>query len=58
MDTVALDKAGISPLQKDLDKINAIQNTADLLNEAADLKTKVLTVFLAIMWRRMIRTVK
>ncbi len=40
MDSVALDKAGLSPLKSDLDKINAIQNTSDLLNEAADLKTK------------------
>ncbi len=40
MDSAALDKAGISPLKNDLDKINAIQNTIDLLHEAADLKTK------------------
>ncbi len=40
MDSVALDKAGISPLKNDLDKINFIQNTTDLLNEVADLKTK------------------
>ena len=40
MDTVALDKAGITPLQADLDKINAIQNTTDLLHVAADLDKK------------------
>ncbi len=40
IDSLALDKAGISPLQNDLDKINAIQNINDLLKEAADLKTK------------------
>ena len=40
MDTAALDKGGISPLKNDLDKINAIQNTTDLLNVAAELKTK------------------
>ncbi len=40
MDSVALDKAGISLLKNDLDKINAIQNVNDLIKEAADLKTK------------------
>ena len=40
MDSVTLDKKGISPLKNDLDKINRIQNTADLINEVADLKTK------------------
>ncbi len=40
VDSVTLDKAGISPLKNDLDKINNIQNTTDLLNEVADLKTK------------------
>ncbi|MEP7230360.1 MAG: M13 family metallopeptidase [Ginsengibacter sp.] len=40
MDSAALEKEGISPLKNDLDKINSIQNTADLLNEVADLKTK------------------
>ncbi len=40
MDTVALDKAGITPLQADLDKIKAIQNTTDLLNVSADLNKK------------------
>jgi putative endopeptidase len=40
MDTVALDKAGISPLQPDIDKINTIQNINDLINEAAELKIK------------------
>ena len=40
MDTAALNKEGISPLKNDLDKINAIQNTTDLLNVAAELKRK------------------
>jgi putative endopeptidase len=40
MDTVALNKAGIAPLKNDLDAINAIQNTTDLLRVAAELKTK------------------
>lgn len=40
MDSAALEKEGISPLKNDLDKINSIKNTADLLNEVADLKTK------------------
>ena len=40
MDTVALDKAGLSPLQPDLDKINSIQNPAELIKVAAELKRK------------------
>lgn len=40
MDSIALDKAGISPLKNDLYKINSIQNTTGLLYEVADLKTK------------------
>ena len=40
MDTVALDKAGITPLQADLDKINAIKNTTDLLNLATEFDKK------------------
>ena len=40
MDSVALNKAGISPLQPDIDKINAIKNINDLINEAAELKMK------------------
>ncbi|MEP6949783.1 MAG: M13 family metallopeptidase [Ginsengibacter sp.] len=40
MDTMALNKAGISPLKNDLDTINAIQNTTGLLRVAAALKTK------------------
>ena len=45
MDSVALDKAGISPLQNDLGKIDAIQNTNDLVKEVADLKTKGVRCF-------------
>jgi len=40
MDSVALNKAGLSPLQPDIDKINAIKNIHDLINEAAELKMK------------------
>ncbi len=40
MDTVALNKAGLSPLQPDIDKINAIKNINDLITEAAVLKMK------------------
>ncbi len=40
MDTMALNREAISPLKKDLDKINAMQNTTDLINVAAELKTK------------------
>lgn len=40
MDTVALDKAGISPLKPDLDKISALQNTTDLLKLAAEFDKK------------------
>lgn len=40
MDTVALDKAGITPLKPDLDKISSIQNSNDLMTVAAELGTK------------------
>ncbi|MBL0359076.1 MAG: M13 family metallopeptidase [Chitinophagaceae bacterium] len=40
MDTGALDKAGLSPLKEDLDKINAVQNTNELILLAAQLKRK------------------
>jgi putative endopeptidase len=40
MDTVELNKAGISPLRPDLDKIDAIQNVNDLIRETAELKIK------------------
>ena len=40
MDTVSLDKAGVSPLKEDLDRINNIKAPADILTEAADLKKK------------------
>jgi len=45
MDSVANDKAGLSPLQMDLNEINAIQNANDLLREAALLKTKGVNCF-------------
>ena len=44
MDTVALDKAGISALKPDLDKIEALKNMQDLLAEAADLKNKGINI--------------
>ena len=44
MDTVALDKAGISPLKEDLDKINAIKTTSDLLNLASEFDKKGVAV--------------
>lgn len=40
MDTVALDKAGISPLKADLDKIAALQNTNDMMKLAAEFDKK------------------
>ena len=40
MDTVGLDKAGITPLQADLDKINSIQNPNDIMAVGADLHRK------------------
>ncbi len=40
MDTVALDKAGLSALKDDIAKIDAIQDAAGLLTVAADLKQK------------------
>ncbi len=40
MDTVDLNKEGIAPLKNDLDKIAAIKNTGDLINEAAELRMK------------------
>ena len=40
MDTLALNKAGISPMQPELNKINGIQNIAGLMAEAADLNMK------------------
>ena len=44
MDTVALDKAGLSALKPDLDKIEALKNMQDLLAEAADLKNKGINI--------------
>lgn len=40
MDTAALDKAGLSPLKNDLDKIAAAQNANELIAVAAVLKRK------------------
>ena len=40
MDTNAINKVGIAPLQLDIDKISAIKNTDDLLKICAELQTK------------------
>ncbi len=40
MDTITIDKAGITPLQKDLDRINAATSIADLIKLAAEFGTK------------------
>lgn len=40
MDSAAIDKAGLSPVQPDLDKIASAQNAADLVKIAAELKRK------------------
>ena len=45
MDSVALNKTGLDPLKSDIDKINAIKNTDDLLNVGADLQTKGINIF-------------
>lgn len=45
MDSVALNKAGLAPLKTDLDKINSIKNTTDLLVAGADLQTKGVNIF-------------
>ncbi|MFT3678957.1 MAG: M13 family metallopeptidase [Ferruginibacter sp.] len=47
MDTVALDKAAISPLKADLDKINTIQNAGQLIALAAELKRKGVSCLLS-----------
>lgn len=40
MDSLAIEKAGLTPLKDELAKIQAIQNTNDLLNEVAQLQKK------------------
>jgi len=40
MDTVKIEKEGLSPVQPLFDQISAIQNTADVLKTVADLHTK------------------
>ena len=45
MDSAALEKAGISALQPDLEKINQVKNTADLMAEAASLNVKGVNCF-------------
>ncbi len=45
MDTIAINKAGLAPLKNDLDKINATKNIVELLEVAAELKTKGIKFF-------------
>ncbi|MBC5993502.1 M13 family metallopeptidase [Pontibacter cellulosilyticus] len=40
MDSVAINKAGISPIKPELDKIAAVKTTDDMIKTVADLKTK------------------
>ncbi|MCX2740075.1 M13 family metallopeptidase [Pontibacter anaerobius] len=40
MDSVAADKAGISPIKPELDKITAVKSADELIKTVADLKTK------------------
>ena len=44
MDTLSIEKQGLEPLQADLDKINKIQTTNDILNVASDLHNKGINV--------------
>lgn len=44
MDTVSIEKQGLTPLQADLDKINNIKNLNDLISVAADFHTKRIRV--------------
>jgi putative endopeptidase len=45
MDSATLDRAGITPLQNDLEKITAIKNNADLLIVGAEFKTQGINCF-------------
>ena len=45
MDSASINKAGLSALKTDLDKINAIKNTDELLSVGADLQTKGINIF-------------
>lgn len=45
MDSVALNKAGLSPLKNELDKITAVKNIEELLSTGADLQTKGVNIF-------------
>ncbi|HUR29899.1 MAG TPA: M13 family metallopeptidase N-terminal domain-containing protein, partial [Saprospiraceae bacterium] len=47
MDTVTIEKQGLSPLQADLDKINNIKTVNDLISVAADFHTKRIRVMFA-----------
>ncbi len=40
MDSAAIDKAGLTPLQSDFDAVNAITNTEQLINEVANMHRK------------------
>lgn len=45
MDSVAANRAGITPIKPDLDRVAAAKSTADLINTVADLKTKGVSGF-------------
>jgi len=45
MDTAAIEQAGISPLKPELDRINSVNNPAEVMSVAADLHTKGVGVF-------------
>lgn len=45
MDTVSIEKEGINPLKTELDKINALQNTKDLMAYVAEAHTKGIGLF-------------
>lgn len=45
MDSVAANRAGITPMKPELEKIEAANSTADLINTVADLKTKGVSGF-------------
>lgn len=45
MDTVSIEKEGINPLKAELDKINSLQNTKDLMAYVADAHSKGVGLF-------------
>jgi predicted metalloendopeptidase len=58
MDSASIEIKALQPLQEDLDKINKITNSNDIIDLAAEFHKKGIDVFIpTIMWRRMIRIV-